>query len=184
MFNKIAQFFRLLLSSVRLDYFYRLRGGLFLGISNIFPDLFFFAALRPIFWRLAGVKLPILGHCIIRKNVWVDFPSRLIMGEHVQINRGTVISAHGGVIIGTRTTLSHYVGVHSLSHSGKHHEKDVINPVIIGNHCMIYSHAVILPGTKLGDRSVVAAGAVTRGRISTDSLVVGNPARITKRRKD
>jgi hypothetical protein len=38
--------------------------------------------------------------------------------------------------------------------------------------------AIILPGSRIGDDSIVAAGAVVRGDIPPGSVVAGNPAKI------
>jgi len=54
--------------------------------------------------------------------------------------------------------------------------------IIIGDDVFIGTNAIILKGTKIGDRSVIAAGSVVFGLdIPPDSLVRGNPAEITKR---
>jgi acetyltransferase-like isoleucine patch superfamily enzyme len=55
-------------------------------------------------------------------------------------------------------------------------------PVVIGDDVFIGVNAIILKGVTIGDRSIVGAGAVVSLKtIPTDSLVVGNPARIVKR---
>ena len=54
--------------------------------------------------------------------------------------------------------------------------------IVIGDDVFIGTNAIILKGTKIGNRSVVAAGSVVFGLdIPPDSLVRGNPAVIVKR---
>ena len=55
-----------------------------------------------------------------------------------------------------------------------------IKPIIIGNDCWIGSSTIILPGTKLGNNCVVAAGSVVNGNFEDNSLVGGNPAKFIK----
>ncbi len=52
-------------------------------------------------------------------------------------------------------------------------------PVIIDDDCFIGTNAIILKGTHLGPRTIVAAGAVVFGlNVPADSMVKGNPAQI------
>ena len=55
-------------------------------------------------------------------------------------------------------------------------------PIIIEDDVFVGTNAIILKGTKIGARSIVAAGSVVFGlQIPPDSLVKGNPAQIIKR---
>ena len=56
----------------------------------------------------------------------------------------------------------------------------IIKPIIIGNDCWIGTSVIILPGTKLGNNCVVAAGSVVNGNFEDNSLVGGNPAKFIK----
>lgn len=53
--------------------------------------------------------------------------------------------------------------------------------VIIQNNCWIGERAVILPGSVIGEWSIIGAGAVVKGTVPPMSIVVGNPARVVKR---
>lgn len=54
--------------------------------------------------------------------------------------------------------------------------------ILIGDDCFIGANAMILKGTRIGDRSIVAAGSVVFGLdIPPDSLVRGNPAKVEQR---
>lgn len=55
-------------------------------------------------------------------------------------------------------------------------------PVVIGDDCFIGANAILLKGTRLGARTIVAAGSVVFGlETPPDSLVKGNPAQIVPR---
>ena len=53
--------------------------------------------------------------------------------------------------------------------------------VRIGSGSWLGAHCVVLPGADLGNTSVVAAGAVVRGRVPDHCVVAGVPARIVRR---
>jgi acetyltransferase-like isoleucine patch superfamily enzyme len=55
-----------------------------------------------------------------------------------------------------------------------------VRPVVVGDDVWIGTTAVVLKGVTIGDRSVVAAGAVVSRDVPPDVVVAGNPARIVK----
>lgn len=63
-------------------------------------------------------------------------------------------------------------------------EKTRVRPVVIEDDCFIGANAIILKGTHLGARSIVAAGSVVFGLdVPPDSMVKGNPASVVKRKQ-
>lgn len=48
----------------------------------------------------------------------------------------------------------------------------------IGDNCFIGARVIILPGTTIGDNVIIGSGAVVKGMIPSDSVVVGNPAKV------
>lgn len=52
----------------------------------------------------------------------------------------------------------------------------VEKPILIGNDVWIGFGAIILPGTKIKDGAVIAAGSVVSGLVKPYSIVAGNPA--------
>lgn len=74
------------------------------------------------------------------------------------------------------------VGVSVLTHdiSLVHHTGQTrIARVVVGKRVFVGAGAILLPGTIIGEDSVVAAGAVVHGEIPPGSLVVGNPAKVS-----
>ena len=57
-------------------------------------------------------------------------------------------------------------------------------PIEIGDNCWISANAVILPGVKLGNHVVVAAGAVVTKSFSDNCLIGGVSARVIKELDD
>ena len=50
----------------------------------------------------------------------------------------------------------------------------------IGQNCVIGVRAMVMPGVRIGDHCVVAAGAVVVKDVPDHSLVAGNPARVIR----
>jgi acetyltransferase-like isoleucine patch superfamily enzyme len=78
-------------------------------------------------------------------------------------------------------------GVKLLTGSHPVHKKGIARqhitlakPVFVGAGVWIASYAIILPGSVIGENSVVGAGSVVRGEFPAGALIVGNPARIVK----
>lgn len=75
--------------------------------------------------------------------------------------------------------VSIYTAGHSLSPKDRNKTGYAI-PIIIGDNVWIGGSAVILPGVKIGDNSVVAGGAVVTKDVPSNVVVGGNPAKIIK----
>jgi maltose O-acetyltransferase len=58
-----------------------------------------------------------------------------------------------------------------------------VDPVIIGNDVWIGSRAIILPGVKIGNGSIIGAGAVVTRNVDPYSVVGGVPAKLIKKRE-
>jgi acetyltransferase-like isoleucine patch superfamily enzyme len=55
--------------------------------------------------------------------------------------------------------------------------------VVIGDDVWIGAKAVLLPGARVGDGAVVAAGAVVRGAVPAFAVVAGVPAKVVGQRR-
>jgi len=104
----------------------------------------------------------------------------VIIGDHTRVGlHNTII---GPVTIGSHVNLAQSITVTALNHNFANpnlriDEQGVsTNPVTIGDDIWIGANAVILPGVKIGNHSVVAAGAVVTKDVPPHSLVAGVPA--------
>lgn len=57
-------------------------------------------------------------------------------------------------------------------------DKNLFGKIKIGNNCFIGINCIILPGSEIGNNCVIGAGSVVRGKIPSDSIVLGNPAKV------
>lgn len=90
---------------------------------------------------------------------------------------------NGKIILGKGTYIAPNVGMitsnHDINNLDKHQPgKDII----LGKNCWIGMNSIILPGVKLGDKTIVGAGSVvTKSFEEGNCVLVGNPAKIIRR---
>ena len=54
-----------------------------------------------------------------------------------------------------------------------HPEMDVFGPITVGSNTYFGTNCTILPGTRIGSNCVIGSGAVVRGDVPDDSVVIG-----------
>jgi acetyltransferase-like isoleucine patch superfamily enzyme len=111
--------------------------------------------------------------------------ANLYIGENSVINEYANIRASGGEIsIGSNTMVAQGVSIIATNHN-IHTNKLMIedvweqskSDVFVGNNVWLGAHCVLLPGVKVGDGAVVAAGAVVNKDIGENEIWGGVPAR-------
>jgi acetyltransferase-like isoleucine patch superfamily enzyme len=104
------------------------------------------------------------------------------IGTYPGDSPGVYINAFNGVVIGDYTNLGPNVGIISANHDFVDNDARSTHPPIeIGRHCWLGKDSNIMPGVKLGDFTVVGAGAiVTKSFPEGCCVLAGNPATIIK----
>lgn len=102
-----------------------------------------------------------------------------------------VISSRASITIGQNVKIGGNVRIfdhdyHSVEYKYRRTAEDLNHirskPIVIGDDCFVGTNAIILKGTHLGPRTIVAAGSVVFGlNVPSDSLVKGNPAYIVQK---
>lgn len=105
---------------------------------------------------------------------------KIRFGDRCFVNVGTTIIAVEEIIVGDDVAFANEVYVMDSDSHGVEGRPHKQAPIHIGNGCWIGARAMILPGVTLGDRVLVAAGAVVTRDVPADSLVAGNPARVIR----
>lgn len=97
-------------------------------------------------------------------------------------SHGCYIQGLGKIYIGDYTQIGPNVGIISSNHNAYDSRQHIeTGEVRIGKYCWIGMNAAILPGVKLGDFTIVGAGAVvSKSQPGGYCVLAGNPARVIK----
>ena len=122
-------------------------------------------------------------------DVYIEGFSGLILGDHVSINRASNISCFGGVTLGDNVSIGHGTSIISTNHGFSDplvpikFQPVTATSVVIGSNVWIGAKVTILPGVRIPDGTVIAAGAVvTRSIKQPNMIIAGVPARVIKSR--
>jgi acetyltransferase-like isoleucine patch superfamily enzyme len=117
-----------------------------------------------------GVTIVLLKDAFLElgTDVYINSNSTLVCGKHIKIGDGSRISWNAEIC---DTDFHRIVREGSVTSE----------PIEIGRNTLIGRRAMILKGVKVGDGSVVAAGAVVTKDVPENCLVAGVPARIVRR---
>lgn len=160
------------------------------------------------FQRMHGLRT---GGWKIRNPVWIDIPKNLSVGkgtwagpfvyitmqnpsgymkvgEKCELNPFCAFLCGGGIELGRHVLVS--PGVKIISSTNNHlpgweiwKNQPRSGKVVIEDNVHIGSNAVILPNVRIGEGSVIGAGAVVTKNIPAGSIAVGIPARVIQKRK-
>jgi len=112
----------------------------------------------------------------------VDYPWNVTMG-HSSVDNGAWVYALAKIIIGDNVCIGEDVRLLTGSHDLESSTFDlVVRPIEISDNVWIATGAIVLPGVKIGEGAVVAAGAVVTKDVSPWTVVGGNPAKVIKKR--
>lgn len=110
--------------------------------------------------------------------------AHLVIGARVFINQGASVVAYCGIEIGDDTLIGEFVTVYDTNHHSVDPDHPTkYAPVFIGSNVWLGRGVVVLPGSKIGDHTVVAAGSVVKGDLPPGVLAAGNPAQVVKELK-
>nr|WP_269205339.1 acyltransferase [Motilibacter aurantiacus] len=97
------------------------------------------------------------------------------------MNQGTVVHCESAVTIGSRVRIGDLCAVYDTNfHEIEPGAGVRTAPVTIGDDVWLARGVVVLPGTAIGEGSVVAAGSVVRGEVPPWVVVAGNPAVVVR----
>ena len=138
-----------------------LRGIIFAGPGNISPDAVFQNPSR----ITIGKRVRIGSRC----HLWAGpGKGRICLGDDVLFGPDVLVTA---------ATYRYDLG------SPVTDQPMAEGDVIIGNDVWLATKAVILPGTTIGDGSIIAAGSVVKGTFPAMSIIAGSPAKVVSQRK-
>ena len=140
-----------------------------------------FNAWRIFLLRLFGAKIG--KRCVVKSSCEVWQPWNLAIGDYVALSEHVVCYTVDKITIGRQTTVSRDAFLCCASHDVTSPIMELtFAPITVGSNAWIAARSIVMPGRKVGDGAVVAAGAVVVNDVEPWTVVGGNPAKfITKR---
>lgn len=120
----------------------------------------------------------------INEQVFVgglQFPdSRFLVGRNCQIMQMSFINPARSIVIGDDSGIGGHCLIFGHSSFQNHFEGYPVNfaPIEIGSGVGLSWRVFVLPGTKIGDGTMVGAGSLVSGTLPPCSMAVGFPAKI------
>jgi acetyltransferase-like isoleucine patch superfamily enzyme len=156
------------------------KGSLFMGL----PSQMFHPSPRPSMLIMGpNSKLIINGNVDVGSGVLIILLSGacLELGSSVFINCDSTILCAEKIKIGDNTKISWNAEISDTDHHRIIRDGSVkAAPVDIGNGVLVGRRSMVMKGVKVGDGSVIAAGAVVTRDVPATSLVAGVPAKVIR----
>ena len=140
----------------------------------------------------AGEMLALLGQllgamgegCWIEPPLYVNWGSRITLGDHVYANTGLTVIDDTFVTIGSHVMLGPRVTISAASHPVdpelRRQAYQYALPVVLQENVWVGAGATILPGVTIGKNSVIGAGSVVDRDIPPDVVAAGVPCRVLR----
>ena len=127
-----------------------------------------------------GKRVIVRGR-VARCEIGAEKGAVLEIGDRVFINQGATVAARRHIKIGRNTQIGDFAAVYDSNyHRIDPHHAVKCAPVVIGENVWLGRGAMVLPGSNVGDHTVVAAGSIVSGDLPPRVLAAGNPARAVK----
>lgn len=109
---------------------------------------------------------------ILNADIW--------LGDGVHISSHCSIRSHAGIRIGRNSAVS--AGCHLFGASDHPNGSIYKGEIVIGEGCLIGANSVVLPGSTVGDNTMVGACSVVKGELKPNAIYAGQPAKFVRAR--
>lgn len=124
------------------------------------------------------------------EGLWVeppffcDYGSNITVGKNVYFNFNCVVLDVAPVRIGDQVLFGPSVQIYTATHPLDARERrtglEAAKPIEVDSDVWIGGGSILLPGVRIGARSVIGAGSVVTKDIPGGVLAAGNPCRIVR----
>lgn len=114
----------------------------------------------------AGRDLHIYGNPL---NMFGSEPWCITLGDNVHITKEVLFITHDGGTLLYRKLIP---------------DLEITKPIVVGNDVYIGVRSIIMPGVKIGNNCIIAAGSVVTKDVPDNCVVGGVPARFIKTSED
>ena len=134
-------------------------------------------------------RLKIGEGTLLEPGCWLTLAplARIAIGQGCFLNRGTMLAALEGVVIGDHVMFANNCFVGDSDHRYDDPDKPVTwqgfmprGPVRIGSNCWFGVNCVVTGGVKIGDRCVIGANSVVTKDMPAGTIAAGAPAKVIR----
>ena len=114
---------------------------------------------------------------------YCDYGSNIELGERVFFNFNCVVLDVCRVRIGDFTLFGPAVQIYTATHPMQaqlRRKQESGQPIEIGSDVWVGGGAMIMPGVRIGSRSVIGAGSVVTRDVPESVFAAGNPCRVIR----
>ena len=106
-----------------------------------------------------------------------SFGYQMEVGDNVVVHRHVLLDDRGRIVLGNRVSIGDYVNIYSHTHSITN-QVDVTNATtVLEDGVRITYHATVLAGVRVGEESMVGAGALATRDVRPYHVNLGIPAK-------
>ena len=123
-------------------------------------------------------------HVEVLSPFMVDYGYNVFMGAGCFLNHNVYLMDCAKITFGKKCFVGpncgFYTAIHPMEVSKRNSGYEQAKPITIGDNVWIGGGVTILPGVKIGNNSVIGAGAVVTKDIPANVLAFGNPCRVVR----
>lgn len=141
--------------------------------------------------KLDGV---LLKETRISNSTFIDYPKQFNVANNVFIGHHNFIECSNGITIEEGCQITNFISItshsshNSIRYYGANYGGEMLGylkgEVHIGKFTFVGPHSTIMPNTKIGKGSIVAAYSYVQGNFTDFSIIAGNPAKVVGDTRD
>lgn len=140
-----------------------------------------FMGIKIFLLRLFGAKIG--KGLIIKNNVVIKFPWKLVVGDNVWLGEGCWLDNLDNITIGNNVCISQGALLITGNHDYTKSDFPYRNaPIVIEDGAWVGAKAVVCPGVCVNKNSILTVGSVATKNMESNGVYQGSPAVKTKTR--